>query len=414
MHALLACEEVQRLRRVKQLGLASLVFPGAEHSRFSHALGTAHVMTRLLERIQACQHVMPAEQRLDGPSCMDGVAAALLHDLGHGPFSHLYEDVLSGAPSHEWWTQQILLNPSSDVHQALESFSTGMTDRVTALLGGKGVPILSQVVSGLLDVDRFDYLLRDSHMTGTPYGLFDLDWLLRSLCVDQRSDGQWVVAVEGRKGAPPIEGYFLGRHHMYRQVYHHKAIRAAEFLVRSIFKRLSDLANEGHVVPSCPEGLRAALEGRAVSIAAYLALDDPLLHTCFAQWRSHGDSILSALCTAMVVRQLPKTVPLPSGDTDREIDLREEAHRRAARVAKRAGYDPNYWVCVDWSSDTPYAETSQDTTVWVSLRHQPLTPLSKISFVLAQLNHKRVSHARLAFPSDIREAVEAQVGPLFR
>src|SRR4051812_45254037 len=105
VHALFATAELQRLRRVRQLGLASLVFPGAEHSRFAHAVGTAHVMGRLLDRVSQVEDGLPQDFRLDPVTRMEALAAALLHDLGHGPFSHLYEDVLPGALKHEEWTE---------------------------------------------------------------------------------------------------------------------------------------------------------------------------------------------------------------------------------------------------------------------------------------------------------------------
>jgi len=111
--SLLTTREVQRLRRVRQLGLTSLVFPGAEHSRFSHAVGAAHVMTRLQERIRVVQSDLPPELRLDPEAARDAFAAALLHDLGHGPFSHLFEEVTPGARHHEAWTVDALRDPGT-------------------------------------------------------------------------------------------------------------------------------------------------------------------------------------------------------------------------------------------------------------------------------------------------------------
>src|SRR3954462_9660801 len=152
VHALLRTREVQRLRRVRQLGLASLVFPGAEHSRFAHAIGTAHVMGRLLDRISTVESVLPPDERLDDEARRDALAAALLHDLGHGPFSHLFEEVFADARHHEAWTADVLLDPATDVHRALESISGGMPQRVVALLAGKyRLGYLSRSVSGMLD-----------------------------------------------------------------------------------------------------------------------------------------------------------------------------------------------------------------------------------------------------------------------
>ncbi|MEZ4288606.1 MAG: hypothetical protein R3A47_10790 [Polyangiales bacterium] len=126
--------------------------------------------------------------------------------------------MLPNARHHETWTQEILLDSETDVHRALNAFSTGMPERVAALLRGEcRLGYLISAVSGTLDVDRADYLLRDSHMTGVRYGLYDLDWLLRALTFAE-VDGEYALAIQGRKGLPPIESFFLGRHYMYQQV----------------------------------------------------------------------------------------------------------------------------------------------------------------------------------------------------
>ena len=276
--ALLGTREVQRLRRVRQLGLTSLVFPGAEHSRFAHAIGAAHVMTRLRERVRAKEGDLPDALRLTDQAALDALAAAFLHDLGHGPYSHLFEEVVPAARPHEEWTVQALLDPGTEVHQALRSIDAGMPERVAALVTGESaVGWLARAVSGTLDVDRCDYLLRDSHMTGVAYGIYDLDWLLRALAFaelpfgDTASD-RWVLAIEGRKGLPPIEGFFLARHFMYQQVYHHKATRAAECIVRAMFSRVARLVSEGAPPTPLPRALGEAITGREQRLGDYLEL----------------------------------------------------------------------------------------------------------------------------------------------
>ncbi|HJK94609.1 MAG TPA: HD domain-containing protein, partial [Polyangiaceae bacterium LLY-WYZ-15_(1-7)] len=292
---LLATREVQRLRRIRQLGLTSLVFPGAEHSRFSHAIGAAHVMTRLQRRVRRIHGPLPADRRLDEEAARDGLAAALLHDLGHGPFSHLFEEVQPGSKHHEDWTLEAIRDEGTEVHRALETLSAGMSERVGAILQGRHrLPWLSRAVSGTLDVDRADYLLRDSHMTGVSYGLYDLDWLLRALnfgYVEAGGEGEWVLAVEGRKGLPPVEGFFLGRHYMFQQVYHHKATRAAEALIRGIFARVGELTRDGRPPEGLPPALEAAAKGETVGLGAYLDLDDAALLHSFHRWQSSPDPL---------------------------------------------------------------------------------------------------------------------------
>ena len=403
---LLATREVQRLRSVRQLGLASLVFPGAEHSRFAHALGAAHVMVRLLERVRERDHELPPELRLDDEAGRDAVAAALLHDLGHGPFSHLFEEVWEGAPSHESWTIQVILDPATEVHQALEGLGSGMPGRVADLLRGSyRLGYLTRAVSGALDVDRCDYLLRDSHMTGVSYGLYDLDWLLRGLAFAELPGGEWVLAVEGRKGLPPIEAFFLGRHFMYQQVYHHKATRAAECLVRGIFRRVAELVQGGDPPVAIPNALLAIANVEPVPLGDYLELDDARLLSCFQEWSKGRDPVLADLTARLRSRRLPKTVPLPPGEG--EAGLREAARARAAEVVAGAGLRADLHVWLDQASDTPYNEPADDghEGLWVMIRHQPMRKLSGTSFLLGELCGKRIETARLVFPEETREAV---------
>ncbi len=179
---LLATAELQRLRRIRQLGFTSLAYPGADHTRFSHSLGAAHVMTRFVRRLRDLHHELPFSQRLNAERAREALVAALLHDLGHGPFSHLFEAALPLAPSHETWTVRILLDSQSEVHKILHAIDSELPSRVAELVRGHhSIDYLARAVSGTFDVDRCDYLLRDAHFTGVGYGRFDLDWLLRSL-----------------------------------------------------------------------------------------------------------------------------------------------------------------------------------------------------------------------------------------
>ncbi|MGB5811464.1 MAG: HD domain-containing protein [Polyangiales bacterium] len=403
IRSLLDTREVQRLRRVRQLGLASLVFPGAEHTRFSHAIGAAHVMQSLLERIDACSDELPADQRLDSGARAEALAAALLHDAGHGPFSHLFEEVLPHAKHHEQWTQEIVLDPSTDVHRTLEGLSAGMSTRVAQLLNGTHrLGYLCRSIAGTLDVDRADYLLRDSHMTGVRYGLYDLDWLLQALtfaCVD----GQWVLAIEGRKGLPPAESFFLGRHFMYQQVYHHKATRAAEALVRAIFSRVSELIFEERPPDRLLAALRAAALGESLSLGEYLRMDDAELLTCLSVWEHGSDPTLANLSRRLRSRDLPKTVPLPEDRPDRWAAVVDEVK---ALVASH-GHRPDLSVWLDIAEDVPYPEPTDPSAdgLWVTLRHQPLQRLGDASFILGQLRNKRIQRPRLIFPAELRTDV---------
>lgn len=417
VHALLRTREVQRLRRVRQLGLASLVFPGAEHSRFAHAVGAAHVMGRLLDRITSLDVPLAADQRIDAEAAREAIAAALLHDLGHGPYSHLFEAVFEGAPHHETWTSAFLQDPSSEVHQVLEGFGRGTADRVAQLVHGQHrLPYLGHAVSGTLDVDRCDYLLRDSHMTGVRYGIYDLDWLLRALTLGHvtRSDGaaQPVLAIEGRKGLPPIEGFFLARNFMYQQVYHHKAVRAAEVLVRAILARANELLRDGHTLPAVPPALVRGARGEQTALRDYFALDDATLSHAIAGFQHAGDAILADLSRRFFARVLPKTFPLP--DSPGSESLWTRCHEVAADIAQRHGYRPDLYVWLDLPSDVPFSEPTEqgDGALWVALRHRPMALLGDVSFLLRQLRNKTTVRPRLVFPTELRDEIAAALEPL--
>jgi HD superfamily phosphohydrolase len=418
VHALVATSELQRLRRVRQLGLASLVVPGAEHSRFAHALGTGHVMGRLCDRIAQVEGALPNEQRLDPLARMEALAAAILHDLGHGPFSHLYEDVLPSALKHEDWTEQLIAHSDSEVHRALEGIASGSAARVARLVRGEHrLSYLGHAVSGTLDVDRCDYLLRDSLMTGVRYGVYDLDWLLRALSFGEIRDTEdgsprYVLAIEGRKGLPPIEGFFLARHFMYQQVYHHKAVRAAEALVRGIFVRAAELLRGGDALTPAPAALVRGARGEAVTLGEYLALDDAAITSCIATWLHGADPLLADLCRRFMSRALPKTLPLP--DHAEQAPLWRECHQRACEIARARGFRPDLYVWLDVPQDVPYAEPvgTRSSALWVSLRHRPMARLGDVSFLLRELRNKRTVRPRLVFPAELREQVVAAVEPL--
>ena len=182
---LIETAEFQRLRRIKQLGMSELVFPGANHNRFAHSLGVMNMARRFLQTLERESGTLPEEQRIAV------LTASLLHDVGHGPFSHTFEKVTG--ESHEARTVEIIQDPDTEVHKCLSEFDPKLPQTLAAffdedLEGSERdaliPPHLTQVVSSQLDADRFDYLLRDSYATGTQYGRFDANWLLQHLHLD--------------------------------------------------------------------------------------------------------------------------------------------------------------------------------------------------------------------------------------
>ncbi|PCC71009.1 hypothetical protein SAMN02745121_02520 [Nannocystis exedens] len=398
---LLDCAEVQRLRRIRALGLAALAFPGGEHSRFAHAVGAMHVMQRYLDRVRTLAQELPPHDRIDDDWAHVALAAALLHDLGHGPLSHTFEAVLPGAPRHEVWTSRILLDPDTQVHRVLAELDPTAPTLVERLIHGQG-PIghLARAVSGTFDVDRCDYLMRDSYMTGVRYGLLDVDWLLASLrlYVPEGSTSAR-LAVDGEKGLTAVEGFFLARLYMYRQVYLHKAARAAEMMIRALFRRLCELGPE----PGTPPVLEDLLRGRDVHVHDYLRLDDHALAEALAAYGRSADPVLRDLADGLVGRRLFKTLRLgPQVDS-------AEAERRLAEVFAGEGVAPAYLGAIDRVEIDAYTD---DEALMVLRGGGRVQRLLDASPLLRGLARERFVHHRAVFPPALRARVSTALADM--
>jgi HD superfamily phosphohydrolase len=292
---LIDTKEFQRLRRIRQLGLANLVFPSAEHTRFSHSLGVFNFARRILERLK--RRSRPNERKELGRN--EGVikAAALLHDIGHGPFSHVYERVFededSRAQPHEEWACRIMLDGSTEIHKRLGSTAA----KVAALVWDnapqhfRGVespdhPYLKDVVSSQLDADRMDYLLRDSMMTGSRYGLYDVEWILNALCLGSiRSRPRTVrkLCLDASKGTGAIEELLFARFLMTQHIYGHKTTRAYEAEMIAVL-RLAFAISE-HLPSDTPEPVQTMLRKKGnLSVKEYLLLDDEVVWWALRRW----------------------------------------------------------------------------------------------------------------------------------
>ena len=405
---LLDTPEVQRLRRIRQLGLTSLAFPGAEHTRFAHALGAAHVMQQLIARLRKIDQCLPFWQRLTSERARDAIAAAFLHDLGHGPLSHMFEEAWARGPSHERWTEQILLDPATGVHRVLAFQDPELPRRVAALVRGQHeLPYLARSVSGTFDVDRCDYLLRDAHATGVRYGVYDLPWLLHGLRFGPTERGEPPgLAIDGAKGMSAIESFVLARLFMFQQVYFHKSTRAAEWMIRTILSRVLNLLRDGTRVGKVPAALQHMADGAIPSIGEYLELDDQVLLGCIADWQEARDPVLRDLCRRLRARELFKTVELfgeaaePAG---------RAAAREAARVlAQEAGLDPDVYVGLDVAEDVPYAD---DQSLTVLVGHGRARHPAEVSFVLDRLRDETLRRVRVMFAPELRDRVREALIP---
>ena len=399
--------EVQRLRRVRQLGVTSFAFPGAEHTRFAHAVGAAFVMKLLLARLRSIHGSLPYWQQITSDRARDALAAAMLHDVGHGPLSHLFEDAIPGVPEHEEWTRRVVLDPGTAVHRVLASEDPAMPGRVAALVSGEHpLPYLARSVSGTFDVDRCDYLLRDAHATGVRYGIFDLDWLLRSLrfAPSESKDEAPALAIDGAKGLPAIEAFLIARLFMFQQVYLHKATRAAEWMIRAILSRAARLIADGARIEGTPRALELASHGNDLPLGEYLELDDAALTVAMHAWERSKDEPLADLARRIRVRALFKTYELFGENAN--AAGRARALATARDVARSAGLDPEVHVGLDVAGDVPFEADKEPLVVYSKGKSRPL---GEVSFLLSRLKGETLERVRLVFAPELREAITAAV-----
>jgi hypothetical protein len=337
---LLACPEFQRLRRIRQLGMASLAYPGADHSRYSHSLGVMETARQILDALSRRFAIDEA----DRAACL---CAALLHDLGHGPFSHVFERV-SGV-EHELLTYRMILDPQSEIHHTLIKFDKLLPERVVNLLKGKPQrTFLSDILASQLDADRLDYLLRDNLMTGSQYGSYDLRWLQQSMSIEPATHRLSISF----KGVSAVEAYLQARYHMYRNVYFHKVVRAGEGMVKMILQRARRMAVQDRLPwPPPDDAICKTLEGRRLTIEEFVDLDDVSVLQCFKEWTRSDDATLASLCRGILYRRLFKTIELTHIT---EADRLQEIVARATNAIDSAGGESDYAMFYDAPANTPY------------------------------------------------------------
>ncbi len=284
---------MQRLRNIKQLGLTQLVYPGAVHTRFHHALGSMHLVSQVIEILKV-KGVLISEYESESV-----LAAILLHDIGHGPFSHTLENILIEDLYHERITLFMMEGLNRE-------FSGRLDLAIKIFTGCYSRKFFHQLISGQLDMDRMDYLNRDSFFTGVSEGIIGFDRIIKMLDV---SDDRLVVE---EKGIYSIEKFLIARRLMYWQVYFHKTVLSAEKLLIKIIMRAKELSLSGQSVPAVPslifflsQRIRSAgFLNDPLVFNAFTGLDDHDVMSSVKMWCVHEDPVLSTLSRALVNRNL--------------------------------------------------------------------------------------------------------------
>ncbi|TLS36672.1 HD domain-containing protein [Pseudalkalibacillus caeni] len=380
---LIGTKEFQRLRRIRQLGTTYLTFHGAEHSRFSHSLGVYEIVRRIVDLFEG-------RKEWDDKNRMLSLCAALLHDVGHGPFSHSFEKVFD--LDHEDFTREIILG-ETEVNQVLrqvdQDFPRQVADVIAKTHDNK---LVVSLISSQIDADRMDYLLRDAYFTGVSYGQFDIERILR---VMRPTEDQVVIKASGMHA---VEDYIMSRYQMYWQVYFHPVTRSAEVILSKVLHRAKHLYKKGYKFKLKPVHFYS-LFMENVSLADYLRLDESVAMYYFQLWQDEEDTILRDLCRRFMNRQLFKYI-----EFNPMVQLKD--WRRLSDLFEEAGIDPNYYLEVDSSSDLPYdfyrpGEEEERLPIHLLMPNGELRELSRESDVVEAISGKKRTDHKLYFPADM-------------
>ena len=330
----------QRLRYIKQLGMTHLVYPGALHTRFHHAIGAMHLMSLALEVLKNKGHQITAEEE------EAATIAILLHDIGHGPFSHALEHTLVNGITHED-ISMLMMDKLND------EFEGRLTPAITIFKGKYHRNFFCQLISSQLDLDRMDYLNRDSFFTGVSEGVISFDRIIKMFnIVDDR------LVIE-EKGIYSIEKFLIARRLMYWQVYLHKTVIAAEQLLVKILERAKELASNGETLFATP-ALQHFLQNDITDrnffeddnhLLQFSKLDDQDIYASIKVWENHEDFILSRLCKMLNARKLYK---VEISNTEPSVERVERLAEQTALALNIDDDDVSYFVFTDTIRNRAY------------------------------------------------------------
>jgi len=395
---LINTKEFQKLRRVKQLGTTYFTFHGAEHSRFSHSLGVYEITRKIISDFEKNQTWNWAkEERLIA------LIAAILHDVGHGPFSHSIEGVFN--TNHEEWSKKIIMG-DTEINKVLVEVDNQLPNYISDVLDKKSIyPVIEDIISSQLDADRMDYLLRDAYYTGVNYGTFDLERILRVLRI---YDNRLVVKESGMHS---VEDYLMSRYQMYWQVYFHPVTRSGEVLLRKIFSRAKELFHNDYKFNYLFSSVENLFRGE-LGIEDYFWLDDSFIFTLFNLWTKEKDIILADLTSRFINRRLFHYVDYEP--------IEQEKLEKIKELFRVNNINPEYYLEIDSPSDLPYDiyplnDESNKAPIFLLKPNGSIVEISKESEIIASMTGRKKAKHRLYYPLDLlrENQIEGQFNQIF-
>lgn len=363
--------DFQRLRRIKQLGISEFVYPGATHTRFAHSIGVYHNARRLMDVVRRSEG-----NRFDQKRARVVLIAALLHDLGHGPFSHAFEKArenlahsrgIDAIESHEKFTAKLIMAEDGGIRRLLDRVDQNLAQDIAELIRADDpADIYHAVVSSSFDADRLDYLLRDRYMTGTGAGAIDCDWLIDNLCTDHILVGQdddpnhtiptFSFKLKGREAA---EDFLFSRYRLYTQVYLHRVTRGFEQVITALVRRIGEIGAEGHAQLGLDEDhpLIRFLRQDGEAIEDYRDLDDTVVWGAIERIRRGRDQAARELAERLWLRKPLEVIDVSTEFGDDAEKMAIAHHRLADFVAQSLGKT----VYKDEASYNLYTRTKGDT-----------------------------------------------------
>ncbi len=381
---LIDTKEFQRLKRIHQLGGTYQVYHGAEHSRFSHSLGVYEIANRMINEVEGLKEFLSEYEQI-ALKC-----AALLHDVGHGPFSHAFESVTQ--VNHEVMSIEIILG-DTQVNQVLSTVHENLAKDVASIINHQHPnKLLTQLVSAQMDADRMDYLLRDSFFTGVSYGHFDLERILRTMRIH---NGRVVIK---ESGINAVEDYIMARYQMYWQVYYHPVSRAFETMLSNTFRAIKETYEQDRqfVEKQIPFFI-PFIDGGVVSVDEHLYLDEP---TCF-----YGFKVLANQDEHPILKDLSRR--LLDRDLFKYIDYSDQKMEQVQRLLVERGYNPNYYCGSDTISQRPYIPyrmNNEDNLISILMRDQRVEEISRVSpIVLAMAQADLKEDKKIFFVQELMD-----------